>query len=90
MNVQVATIPPERSSGCRQHCRVGPTNPTAAHTHKIIRIRERQGARILANTAYTGAGLGHHREAPPAQRRTHTHGQTVNRALPTARTPTER
>lgn len=41
---------------------------TAARTHKILRICARQGVPILADMAYIGAGVRHHRQAPPAGR----------------------
>lgn len=64
---------------------------TAARTHKIIRICERQGVPILADRAYTGAaphvttGL----KRPPGGELTSTQ-RTVNRALAQARAPVER
>jgi hypothetical protein len=64
---------------------------TAARTHRIIRICERQDVPILADRAYTGAGprvtTGRRRppggQLPPTER-------MVNRALATSRAPVER
>ena len=64
---------------------------TAARTHRIIRICERQGVPVLADRTYQGAGpwvtTAHKRppggELSPTQR-------TVNRALAQARTPVKR
>jgi hypothetical protein len=64
---------------------------TAARTHRIIRICERQGIPVLADRAYIGAGswvttpirrLPHH-DLSPTQR-------TINRVLSAARAPVER
>ncbi|MGW3341217.1 transposase [Streptomyces sp. NPDC001009] len=64
---------------------------TAARTHRIIRICERQGVPILADRAYTGAGpwvtTGLRR--PPGGELTFTQ-RTVNRTLAQARAPVER
>ncbi|MFD5652985.1 transposase family protein [Streptomyces sp. NPDC127039] len=64
---------------------------TAARTHRIIRICERQGIPILADRAYIGAGpwVTTPRRRPPGRSLTPTQ-QTVNRALSAARTPVER
>ncbi len=64
---------------------------TAARTHRIIRICERQGVPVLADRAYIGAGpwvttpIGRlpHRDLTTTQR-------TINRALSAARAPVER
>ena len=64
---------------------------TAARTHRIIRICERQGVPILADRAYIGAGPWvptpikprPHQDLSPTQR-------TINRALSAARSPVER
>ncbi|TKS96240.1 transposase family protein [Streptomyces lasalocidi] len=64
---------------------------TAARTHRIIRICERQGVPILADRAYTGAGpwVTTGRRRPPGGQLTPTE-RTVNRALATSRAPVER
>ncbi|MEU4359627.1 transposase family protein [Streptomyces virginiae] len=64
---------------------------TAARTHRIIRICERQGVPVLADRAYIGAGPWvttpirrlPHQDLNPTQR-------TINRALSAARAPVER
>ncbi|WP_374983134.1 transposase family protein [Streptomyces fradiae] len=64
---------------------------TAARTHRIIRICERQGVPVLADRAYIGAGPWvttpirrlPNRDLNPTQ-------QTINRALSAARAPAER
>lgn len=64
---------------------------TAARTHRIIRICERQGVPVLADRAYIGAGSWvttpirwlPQQDLNPTQR-------TINRALSAARTPVER
>ncbi len=63
---------------------------TAARTHRIIRICERQGVPVLADRAYIGAGPWvttpirrlPHQDLNPTQR-------TINRALSAARAPVE-
>jgi transposase len=64
---------------------------TAARTHQIIRICQRQGIPILADRAYIGAGpwVTTPRRCPPGRGLTPTQ-QTVNRALSAARAPVER
>ncbi|RZB19299.1 IS5/IS1182 family transposase [Streptomyces sp. F001] len=64
---------------------------TAARTHRIIRICERQGVPILADCAYIGAGswVTTPRRRPPGGELTPTQ-QTVNRALSRTRAAVER
>jgi hypothetical protein len=64
---------------------------TAARTHKIIRICERQGVPVLADRAYIGAGpwVTTPVRRPPLGELTPTQ-RTVNRALSAARAPVER
>lgn len=91
VNVQVVTDP------VGQVLWISPALPgrshdlTAAPTHRIIRICERQDVPILADRAYTGAGpwvtTGLRR--PPNGELTPTQ-RTVNRALAQARAPVER
>jgi hypothetical protein len=91
VNVQLVTDPAGRLLW------ISPTLPgrthdlTAARTHRIIRICERQGVPILADRAYMGAGswvTTPHRR-PPGRDLTPTQ-QTVNSALSAARAPVER
>ncbi|MFF7365471.1 transposase family protein [Streptomyces sp. NPDC008125] len=64
---------------------------TAARTHKILRICERQGVPILADMAYIGAGdwVTTAKRRPPGGELTLTE-RTRNRALSAARAPVER
>ncbi|MEV0976602.1 transposase family protein [Streptomyces sp. NPDC049915] len=64
---------------------------TAARTHKIIRICERQGVPLLADRAYQDAGLwvATGVKRPPGRELSLTQ-RTVNRALAQARAPVER
>ncbi|MFB4420580.1 transposase family protein [Streptomyces sp. QL37] len=64
---------------------------TAARTHKILRICERQGIPVLADMAYIGAGdwVTTARRRPPGGELSVTE-RTRNRALSAARAPVER
>lgn len=64
---------------------------TAARTHRIIRICERQGVPILADSAYTGAEpwVTTGRRRPPGGRLNPTE-RTVNQALAMSLAPVER
>ncbi|MFG2487907.1 transposase family protein [Streptomyces virginiae] len=64
---------------------------TAARTHRIIRICERQGVPVLADRAYIGASpwVTTPIRRLPGQDLTTTQ-QTINRALSAARAPVER
>ncbi|NUS17236.1 MAG: transposase, partial [Streptomyces sp.] len=64
---------------------------TAARTHRIIRICERQGVPVLADCAYIGAGpwVTTPRRRPPGGELSPTQ-RTVNRALSQARAAVER
>ncbi|TDT42577.1 DDE superfamily endonuclease [Streptomyces sp. BK208] len=64
---------------------------TAARTHRIIRICERQGVPVLADRAYQGAGpwVTTGRRRPPGGHLSPTQ-QTVNRALAKSRAPVAR
>lgn len=64
---------------------------TAAHTHRMTRICERQGVPILADLAYQGGGpwVSTGSKRRPLQELTLTE-KTVNQALAAARAPVER
>ncbi len=66
-------------------------DPTAARTHRMIQICERQSVPVLADRAYTGAGpwVTTGLKRPPGGELTLTQ-RTVNRALAAARAPVER
>lgn len=91
VNVQLVTDP------CGRLLWISPALPgrahdlTAARTHRIIRICERQGIPVLADRAYMGAGpwVTTPLRRPPGRGLTPTQ-QTVNRALSAARAPVER
>ncbi|WP_234433439.1 transposase family protein [Streptomyces sp. NRRL WC-3549] len=85
MNVQVVTDP----SGEILLAVAGAAGPdpdlTAARTHQILRICERQGIPILADMAYIGAGdwVTTAKRRPPGGEPTPTE-QSANRALSAA------
>ncbi|CAM5658398.1 hypothetical protein GCM10010343_33750 [Streptomyces avidinii] len=91
MNIQVVTDP------VGEVLWISPALPgrthdlTAARTHRIIRICERQGVPILTDRAYHGAGpwVTTGLKRPPSGELTPTQ-RTVNRALAQARAPVER
>ena len=91
MNVQVLTDP------AGQILWLSPALPgrthdlTAARTHKIFRICERQGVPVLADMAYIGAGdwVTTAKRRPPGGELAPTE-RTWNRALSAARAPVER
>ncbi len=66
-------------------------DPTAARTHRIIRIGERQGVPIVADPACTGAGswVATAIRGPPDGELSPTE-RTLNRPLAQARAPVER
>lgn len=91
VNVQVVTDPDGRLLWLSPALPGRAHDLTAARTHGIIRICERQGVPILADLAYQGGGpwvtTGIKRR--PLQELTLTE-KTVNRALAAARAPVER
>ncbi|MCX4564480.1 transposase [Streptomyces phaeochromogenes] len=91
VNVQVVTDPAGRLLWISPALPGRAHDLTAARTHRIIRICERQGVPILADRAYIGAGpwVTTPRRRPPGRDLTPTQ-QTVNRALSAARAPVER
>ncbi|MFE9825988.1 transposase family protein [Streptomyces sp. NPDC005791] len=91
LNVQVVTDPMVSFCGSRRPCRAALTNLTAARTHRIIRICERQGVPIVADRAYIGAGswVTTAMRRPPKGDLSPTE-RTLNRALAQARAPVER
>nr|BBM95943.1 transposase [Streptomyces sp.] len=90
-NVQVMTDPAGRLLWIPPALPGRPHDLTAARTHRIIRICERQGVPVLADRAYMGAGswVTTPLRSPPGRDRTPTQ-QTVDRALSAARAPVER
>ncbi|GAA2248438.1 hypothetical protein GCM10010104_51190 [Streptomyces indiaensis] len=91
MNVQVVADPAGKLLWISPALPGSTHDLTAALTHRIIRICERQGVPILTDRAYIGAGswvttpvrrFPHH-DLTAAQR-------TINRALSAARAPVER
>jgi len=88
VNVQVVTDPAGRLLWISPALPGRAHDLTAARTHRILRICERQGIPILADRAYIGAGpwVTTPRRRPPGRDLTPTQ-QTVNRALSAARAP---
>jgi len=91
VNVQVVTDPAGRLLWISPALPGRTHDLTAARTHRIIRICERQGIPVLADRAYMGAGpwVTTPRRRQPGRDLTPTQ-QTVNRALSAARAPVER
>jgi hypothetical protein len=91
VNVQVITDPDGRTLWLSPALPGRTHDLTAARTHKIVRICERQGVPVLADMAYIGAGewVTTPRRRPPQGELTTTE-QTVNRTLAAARVPVER
>jgi hypothetical protein len=91
VNVQVITDPAGRTLWLSPALPGRTHDLTAARTHKIIRICERQGVPVLADMAYIGAGewVTTPKRRPPQGELTPTE-QTVNRALSAGRVPVER
>jgi len=91
VNVQVITDPAGRTLWLSPALPGRTHDLTAARTHKIIRICERQGVPVLADMAYIGAGqwVTTPKRRPPQGELTTTE-RTVNQALSAARVPVER
>jgi hypothetical protein len=91
VNVQVVTDPAGRLLWISPALPGRTHDLTAARTHRIIRICERQGVPVLADRAYIGAGpwVTTPVRRPPRGELTPTQ-RTVNRALSAARAPVER
>lgn len=91
MNVQLVTDPDRRLLWISPALPGRTHDLTAARTHPIIRICERQGVPVLADRAYMGAGpwVTTPLRRPPGHGLTPTQ-QSVNRALSAARAPAER
>lgn len=91
VNVQVVTDPGGRLLWLSPALPGRTHDLTAARTHRIIRICERQGVPLMADLAYQGRGpwLTTGIKPRPLQELTPTE-KTVNRALAAARAPVER
>lgn len=91
VNVQVVTDPAGRLLWISPALPGRTHDLTAARTHRIIRICERQGVPILADRAYTGAApwVTTPVRRPPRRELTPTQ-RTTNGALSAARAPVER
>lgn len=91
VNLQVVTDPDGRLLWLSPPLPGRTHDLTAARTHRIIRICERQGVPILADLAYQGGGpwLITGIKSKPLQKLTLTE-TTLNRALASARAPVER
>ena len=91
VNVQVVTDPQGRLLWLPPALPGRTRDLTAARTHKIIRICERQGVPISADLAYQGGGpwVSTGIKRRPLRELTSTE-KTVNRALAAARAPVER
>ncbi|GAA3304927.1 transposase family protein [Streptomyces cinereospinus] len=91
VNVQLVTDPAGRLLWTSPALPGRAHDLTAARTHRIIRICERQGVPVLADRAYIGAGpwVTTPLRRPPGGDLTPTQ-RTVNRALSAARAPVER
>jgi hypothetical protein len=91
VNVQVVTDPGGRLLWLSPTLPGRAHNLTAARTHRIIRICERQGVPILADLAYQGGGpwVSTAIKRRPLQELTPT-DKTLNRARAAARAPVER
>lgn len=91
MNVQVLTDPDGRLLWLSPALPGRTHDLTAARTHRIIRLCERQGVPIVADLAYQGAGpwLTTGIKRRPLRELTTTE-KTRNRALAAARAPVER
>ncbi len=91
VNVQVVTDPTGRLLWISPALPGRAHDLTAARTHQIIRICERQGVPVLADRAYIGAGpwVTTPVRRPPRRELTPTR-RTTNRALSAARAPVER
>ena len=91
VNVQVVTDPGGRLLWLSPALPGRTHDLTAARTHRLIRICERQGIPVLADRAYQGAGpwVTTGRKRPPGRDLSPTQ-RTINRALARTRAPVER